>query len=341
MRFLIFHRTPTLTVATIVFIAAATWLWIAKSTNTVLLAHTQATHTQATVAGFFPNVMTAKTLVAAVTPAAAQHAIAASLRGTLRDGRLRVDSSGHLIIERGLRDLFDYYLTTLGESDLGVIREQLLQVFHKELPQAAAVQAAQLLEAYLDYRQKTGALEQQYPDLNESNVADVVTEYFSARERLRQEIFDDETINAFFAADMANEQAALPVLEHMQSHNTTVAMNPNSSREGDGFAKYRDALRSSTEAGGMNAPARDTLRTELFGRDAAQRFVTLDQKRSDWAARVTQYRTEKKQLLSAEGLASSDIEVMLRQMQEAEFSATEILRIRALDRLEESGLLAP
>lgn len=260
---------------------------------------------------------------------------AASLRGTARDGQLRVDDNGDLIVERGIRDLFDYYLTTLGEHDEDGIRRQLLAVIDAELPAKAAVQAARLLDAYLQYRELSGELQQQYDALDENNAFTVVADYFAQRDALRHELFPPDAVDAFFAADQAGERDALPRLQQLvdgtTGDDTTITV---ASEEHDSYARYRAAMRAGAESA-ATAVDHDALRMQLFGREAADRLAALDQRRHDWNTRLASYREQKRQLLTAALPAGVDPSAQLLQLQQAQFSEREILRVRALDGLEQ------
>jgi len=252
-----------------------------------------------------------------------QSAFAASLRGTQRDGQLHADENGNLIIEHGIRDLFDYYLTTLGEHDMDTIRQQLLALFNHELPATAALQATQLLDAYLQYRVRSGDLQQQYPALNDSNIATVVTDYFAQRDALRHELFEPDTVDAFFSADKASEQEALPKLQQLTNEKTPTATDAENQER---YSQYRTAIHTAKTTG------RDELRMQLFGRDATDRLIALDQRRSDWSSRVASYREQKRQLLATLAQAGIDPSTQLQQLQQSQFNKHEILRVQALDK---------
>lgn len=262
-------------------------------------------------------------------------AFAPSLRGTQRDGSLRTDENGNLIIERGIRDLFDYHLTTLGEHDLQAIRQQLRSIFVRELPAQAAHQATLLLDAYLLYRDQSGALQDGYPALNEHNAAAVITDYFSQRSALRQRLFTADAADAFFSADTGNEQTALQTLQRLSDPKTDMPGDePEKSAENPythSYTKYREAVRSAPK----ETLAQDTLRNELFGREAADRLASLDQQRNDWNTRLANYRQQKQQLQTAATHAGIDSSAQLQQLQQSHFNEREILRVRALDRLQQ------
>lgn len=278
-----------------------------------------------------PSATAAANLHTSVSSPKAPRTFAASLRGTQRDGRLQTDENGNLVMERGIRDLFDYHLTTLGEHGIDAIRKHLLSLFQHELPEAAARQAAQLLDAYLQYRERSGELQQQYPALDEHNAFTTISDYFAERENLRHQLFTPEAVDAFFSADQAGEREALPKLQRLAGEIAPVTLDAAETQ--NSYAQYREARRATSEA--SNPAGDDALRTQLFGQEASTRLAALDQRRSDWRSRLASYREQKQQLLVAAAQAGIDPARLLQQLRHSQFSEREILRVRALDKLEQ------
>jgi lipase chaperone LimK len=260
-------------------------------------------------------------------------AFAPSLRDTQRDGNLRSDADGNLVMERGIRDLFDYYLTTLGEKNLKTIHGQLQSIFAQELPMPAAEQAAQLLDAYLNYRKQSGDLQNAYPTPTDDNAAAIISDYFSARDALRSKLFAPQAVDAFFAADIANEKSAQQTLQQLADQHAGLPVNDSGSVT-NAHSQYYAATHAPTPST-RTAAENDALREQIFGGEAAERLAALDQQRSDWATRVNSYRTQKQQLLNAADRAGIDPTAQLEDLQHSQFDAREIVRIRALDRVQQ------
>src|SRR5690625_4485414 len=75
-----------------------------------------------------------------------------SLQGTKVDGHVAADANGNLVISVGIREMFDYYLSTLGEENLASVKARIALYLEQRLPQKAALQAWDLLNRYLHYR---------------------------------------------------------------------------------------------------------------------------------------------------------------------------------------------
>lgn len=84
------------------------------------------------------------------------------------------------------------------------------------------------------------------------------------------------------------------------------------------------------ESGASEAEV-DALREERFGREAADRMAALDADRADWAARVTEYRSEREALLATMD-DFAEREAALNDLRERHFSEDERKRVEILDR---------
>ena len=84
----------------------------------------------------------------------------ASLEGTVVPDGLQVDAQGNLVITPLLRDVMEYFLSTLGEEDLATIVQRLQAYFANNLPATAAEQAQQILNGYLAWRDNLGQIPQ-------------------------------------------------------------------------------------------------------------------------------------------------------------------------------------
>ena len=121
-----------------------------------------------------------------------------SLRGTEVDGRLEVDAQGHLLVSEQLRDLFEYYLATVGE----VTAEQAIAMIHQQLQarltEPALSEARELLTAYLEYKQRVAELERELPVVAD---LDGLLAREEAVRRLRSELFDPLVRQALFGSE--------------------------------------------------------------------------------------------------------------------------------------------
>src|SRR6218665_2651509 len=86
-----------------------------------------------------------------------------SLQGTEVDGELEVDAGGHLKITNGVRRVFDYFLSTIGEEPLETILARIKAYIRHKLPPMAAGEAEQLLDKYIAYKRGLENVRQAQP----------------------------------------------------------------------------------------------------------------------------------------------------------------------------------
>ena len=63
-----------------------------------------------------------------------------------------MDADGNLIITKSLKDLFDYFLSSYGESSIPSIINSIQQHIMQQLDEPARTQALQVLKAYFSYK---------------------------------------------------------------------------------------------------------------------------------------------------------------------------------------------
>ncbi|PBD22627.1 lipase chaperone, partial [Pseudomonas aeruginosa] len=88
-----------------------------------------------------------------------------SFRGTSVDGSFSVDASGNLLITRDIRNLFDYFLSAVGEEPLQQSLDRLRAYIAAELQEPARGQALALMQQYIDYKKELVLLERDLPRL--------------------------------------------------------------------------------------------------------------------------------------------------------------------------------
>ena len=76
--------------------------------------------------------------------------LAPSLQGTEVNCPLQVDAKGQLILSRGIRDCFDYFLSSVGEKTESNLIADIRQYLTGLLPDTAQPYAFKLLNKYID-----------------------------------------------------------------------------------------------------------------------------------------------------------------------------------------------
>ncbi|WP_267188470.1 lipase secretion chaperone [Pseudomonas aeruginosa] len=134
-----------------------------------------------------------------------------SFRGTSVDGSFSVDASGNLLITRDIRNLFDYFLSAVGEEPLQQSLDRLRAYIAAELQEPARGQALALMQQYIDYKKELVLLERDLPRLAD---LDALRQREAAVKALRARIFSNEAHVAFFADEETYNQFTLERLAH-------------------------------------------------------------------------------------------------------------------------------
>lgn len=261
-----------------------------------------------------------------------------SLTGTQVDGEIIIDEHKQLVVTEGLRRLFDYFLSAIGEEDEAVIFARVESYIRHHTPEPAASQAVAIFGNYVAYLKALPDIEKRYGNLqlqaSKSGELDLnaIAQQKQEVARLRQQYFDKTTIEAFFGAednydDYSIEMVRINQNEQMSEAQKQAARQDYVSRLPDGAIKTNilqqanlNELMARTQqmkAAGASPEALYNMRRELVGAPAAERLAQVDQEDANFDQRFTQYETQKAQLLSQSAnpaVAQSQIEQLEQQL---------------------------
>ncbi|MGP5555781.1 lipase secretion chaperone [Psychrobacter celer] len=261
-----------------------------------------------------------------------------SLRDTQVDGEIIIDENKQLVVTEGLRRLFDYFLSAIGEEDEAVIFARVESYIRHHTPEPAASQAVAIFGNYVAYLKALPDIEKRYGNLqlqaSKSGELDLnaIAQQRQEVASLRQQYFDKTTIEAFFGAednydDYSMEMVRINQNEQMSEAQKQAARQDYVSRLPDGAIKTNimqqanlNELMARTErmkAAGASPEALYNMRRELVGAPAAERLAQVDQEDANFDQRFTQYETQKAQLLSQSAnpaAAQSQIEQLEQQL---------------------------
>ncbi|WP_421684326.1 lipase secretion chaperone [Stutzerimonas urumqiensis] len=260
-----------------------------------------------------------------------------SYRGTTLDGALPVDTNGQLIVCLEVRQLFDYFLSALGEESLQASVDRLRRYIAGQLEAPARAQALALLDDYLTYKRALLDVDRAQP-----RVADLA----ALRQRheqvraLRASIFSVAAHEAFFGFEEARDGYALQRLAIV--HDTTLSAQA----KGEAIDRLRaglpddvqsslvpqlqQELRSRTarlRAEGATPQAVRAMRQQLVGAQATARLEALDAQRQGWEGRVSRFLADMARIEHSSGLAASERQVAIERMMVERFSPQERLRL--------------
>lgn len=268
----------------------------------------------------------------------------ASLEGTDVDGRVRADADGNLVLDPGVRDLFEYFLATLGEASLDDVRVWVAHHLNDNLPPRAARQGWELFNRYLDYRRQLADI----PDPGLTSDAATMESAIRARQRLRREVLGQEAAESFFALDEAYDDYTLTRLAVMEDESLSEAQRAQRLEQARAELpeplqrvreettrpmRAREKVERMREEGASEAEIRAWREAEL-GAEAADRLEALEQRRRDWQRRYSAYREERSRM-QLDGLAAPERAAALQRLREKHFDESEVRRVEALDRIRE------
>jgi lipase chaperone LimK len=267
-----------------------------------------------------------------------------SMEGTRPDGDIRQDAADQLVVNAELGHLFDYYLAGLGEQSLAAIQTEIHRELDRRLRPTAATQAKLLLEHYLQYKRALVDVERGLTPAGAppATPAAAARQRLDAMQRLRRDYFTEQEIAGLFADSDAYDSAAIARMEIMADTSLTPEQRkqklaaldgklPASVRE-DREAPTRvlrlDESVQQARAKGADDNEVYRLRAAALSPAAAARFADLDREEADWTRRITDYQSQRKQLMSGPVAPS---EAALQQLRDSAFTPDEQKRLAAYE----------
>ncbi len=139
----------------------------------------------------------------------------APLAGTEVDGQLRTDADGNLLINLGVRDYFDYFLSAADQAGLDASLGALLADVRGRLAEPARSQLVDLLGDYLEYKRASLALMQQplAPSQQQpQGQLAALQDAFDRLAQLRRTHFSAAAVEGLFGAEEAYARYTLDTL---------------------------------------------------------------------------------------------------------------------------------
>lgn len=259
-----------------------------------------------------------------------------SLRGTEVDGEVRFAADGSVIPDAGLRRLFDYFLSTMGETDVAGVRGLLRTYLQSRFDVALTERVLAVFDRYVAYQR--ALLEA--PGARSSDPA----ERFAEARRLRRSLLGDAMAEGFFAEEEALAELSLkrrdivadPALSAERKRELLDALDREAGYDARTDAEVADlAARQAEdiERRGLDAAQRQAERSALWGPEAAERLAALDAQQADWDARVLRYIEARNRILQDPRLAPAQRTLEIAALRARMFSAPEQRRIAALEEI--------
>lgn len=264
-----------------------------------------------------------------------------SLRGTEVDGAVLLDANGKVLLDSGMRRLFDYYLSLIGERDLIQIRALLKDHLLGKYSPVNADIVLQYFDRYTDYLNA----------LTNLKIGSIVKpeERLQQVTALRKTMLGDEMASAFFAEEEA--LAALTLKRMVIANDKKLSAedkarllaeldtseNYSSRTEADTAALITEQTRQ-LDAENLTEAQRAAEREALWGKEAAGRLAQLDRERTQWDERIEQYLLARSRIDANRGLSTAARAQAIAALRAQQFNAAEQRRIASLEAI---GQLKP
>ncbi len=264
----------------------------------------------------------------------------ASLEGTsVPGGWARTDHNGSLVPTPQLRQLFEYYLSALGEETLPQLIARIEQALAR-LEEPARSEALATLGNYLDYKLALGDLEAAHGSAATLD-ADEMQQRMAEIRALRRTWMDAQTADAFFAGDEAVDRFQVEQLrirsdpslsdnEREQALARAEQALPAPVREARRETrKFTDYQRARAEFAD-DPEALRAWREERFGEEAARQLEKAEAEQQAWNDKWQAY-SEALAKLEKLGVAGPEREAAIDALRDDHFEGAEKLRAEALD----------
>ena len=277
-----------------------------------------------------------------------------SLRGTTLDNALQVDDKGQLIISIDLKDLFDYFLSTITEEDLDTILLRINEYLEHYLQEPALSESKAILAQYIDFKYSLMSLEKEMgnelaqmsqQDKANGGYLNFLKKQMDQRNALRSQHLDLNVYEAFYEDEqrydeytysklLVTSDTSLSASEQFDKITELQSTLPEDVRKSIRNTQITDELKIRTEqlllSGGDQEQIRE-LRREMFGDEAVQRFDKLDQQRALWTSRVDSYLTQRRDILNSQGLTEGELNVQVDDLRASLFDKQEQIRVRSIE----------
>jgi lipase chaperone LimK len=257
-------------------------------------------------------------------------------RDTDAPAGLETTSDKRLVLNRALRDVFDYHLTSGHPGSRPEHRDQLLKHLESTLPARAFGEAAKIVDKYIAYLDAFSQMFQQnaVPAAGEGSNAspldpERLSEYYAQRTRLRQTMLGIELTEIWFGEEEAEDRDYVTALRENR---------PEPPIQQDARQQGLSRI-AALQKDGASLNAQRQEMEKQFGPEAAARFDSFIEKENEWNARYAAYRAAADDIRSHLNHDPDRLESHLAALRAQKFSQEpEQMRARALDIIAASGV---
>lgn len=275
-----------------------------------------------------------------------------SLKGTQPPAGLLVDEEGNIVPTPLMVDLFDYFLTIVGEESLDTVAERVLEHMARHLQEPALGQAVEIFNNYLMMKQAIiDASEQMKLNARDSGRTLSYTEILRNSQEIRLAHLGQVVYDAFYGEQDKMDNYVVRRIEIARSDHLTDEEKrdlleqaerdlPETARRRRAENRARQDLDQQIKDAREKGATEDEIfqiRAAVIGADKAERHRLADEKRFAWNERVARYRKEREAILNSGAYSPADLQTAIRELRAHHFSERERVRIKVIDRIKDSS----
>lgn len=268
-----------------------------------------------------------------------------SLEGVVHKAEFSIDDDNQLIPTRGIRELFEHYLSIYGEEPLETIIARIQAEISQELSEPAKSEAFELLKRYIDYKialkeqadlftvgsQSDGTYIQKLLESQQALIS-MRNTFFNSQES--QEFFTHEDAQTAFLIEQIriNQDERLSIEEKSRLLEEAELLLPeniiNSRESTQKYSELRENINIMIKDGASEEEVFQA-RKQILGTEAASALQQLDNDRNTWNTRLQHFSDARKGVLDS-SLSRQDKITSIDQLLRSQFDALEQKRVRAL-----------
>jgi lipase chaperone LimK len=270
--------------------------------------------------------------------------VASSLSGIEINSEFKIDNDQNLLADAGIKDMFDLYLSTLGEYDLEQVIATIQENIKSDLSEPARSQALDLLKRYIDYKIGLSELQEGFAaSQEEQGMIETLLSQQAEVSAYRKTFFNMEEYEAFF--DSEDRQNDFLIEQLRISRDTSLTTEEKQQLLSAAEQKLPEEIQFTRKRAQQHAllgekiremKASEASQAEIFnareqvlGSEAAVALADLDRQRELWSQRLAQFADERSKVMES-SLSEDDKERSVSQLLAYHFSDTEQKRVSAL-----------
>ena len=263
-----------------------------------------------------------------------------------------IDENGHLVINRGLRNVYDYFLSAISDEPVEILVARIrAYIEHVLKGKPAAAEAEHILDGYIAY--KKALIGVQVPAPTDKTKLDIpaIRAEMDQVAALRTQFLSPEVIQAFFGDDDAYDRFTMARIELSQNKNLSAADRarqidameeqlPDSIKQGLKTAKQFQSLQALQDDCKQRHCSDDELhqqRQALVGPAAEARLEALDQQNAAWDARINSWLSQRSTILANKAISDSDRQQQVTDQRNALFTTQEQIQVKMAEEAHDEG----